>query len=79
LRRLLAGQIEDALGVGVGEHGWEYVPFIRLMQKFDEKQEQLHAACPVPFLEIEPQTIITRTREEVRGGAQFFPGCARQL
>ena len=33
---LLAGQSEDALDVGTGEHGCKYVPFIRRMQLFDE-------------------------------------------
>ena len=30
---------KDALGVGVGEHGWEYVPFIRPIQYLDERTE----------------------------------------
>ena len=35
--------------------------------------------CSVPFLEIEPQTVAVRTREELRGGVRFSLGCTRQL
>ena len=38
---LLAGQIQDALDVGVGRVWLGFVPFIRRMQSFDEKKERM--------------------------------------
>ena len=39
--------------VGIGKHGSEYVPFIRLMQHYDDIKEQA-AASSIPGFWIEP-------------------------
>jgi len=44
-----------------------------------KNRNSLVPPCLVPFLEIEPQTIATRTRKEVRGGVQFSLGCTRYV
>ncbi len=67
---LLAGQIKDALGVGVGEHGEEYVSLIRPKHYLDEKKDQPRAAV---FGSVFGDRTADRRRPNQRGIARRRP------
>ncbi|MFV0600512.1 MAG: hypothetical protein ACK5NE_01570, partial [Brachymonas sp.] len=71
---LLVSQIKNALGVGVGKHGSEYVPFIRLMQCLDEIKEP-PSTHSIPPLGIEPAS----AKEGKRGSKAPKGGDQRRI